>query len=79
MWIVAKYNINELKIMKDNFIKVLGETVEFYNPKIKYQKYIKKNLKTFEKYILEGYIICKHSKFKDCRSNRDECLRFTKI
>ena len=44
MWIVAKYNINELKIMKDNFIKVLGETVEFYNPKIRYQKYVKKNL-----------------------------------
>ena len=39
MWIVAKYNVNELKIMKDNFIKVLGETVEFYNPKIRYQKY----------------------------------------
>ena len=65
MWIVAKYNVNELKIMKDNFIKLLGETVEFYKPKIRYQKYVKKNLKTFEKCVLEGYVICKHTKFKD--------------
>jgi len=52
--------------MKDNFTKVLGEAVEFYNPKFKYQKYVKKNLKTYEKSILEGYIICKHSRFSDC-------------
>ena len=57
--------MNELKTMKDNFIKVLGKTVEFYNPKIKYQKYVKKGLKTFETSILEGYIICKHPQFKD--------------
>ena len=65
MWIIAKYKINELKTMKNNFTKVLGENVEFYNPKFKYQKYIKKNLKTYEKSILEGYIICKHSNFSD--------------
>ena len=65
MWIIAKYKINELKTMKNNFTKVLGENVEFYNPKFKYQKYIKKNLKTYEKSILEGYIICKHSHFSD--------------
>ena len=65
MWIIAKYKINELKTLKDNFIKVLGDAVEFYNPKIKYQKFVKKKLKTFEKSILEGYIICNHSKFKN--------------
>jgi hypothetical protein len=67
MWIIAKYNTNELKIMQNSFAKVLGKTVEFYNPKIKYQKYIKNFLKTYEKPVLEGYIICRHSKFQDSK------------
>lgn len=67
MWIIAKYNTNELKIMQNSFVKVLGKKVEFYNPKIKYQKYIKNFLKTYEKPVLEGYIICRHSEFQDSK------------
>ena len=48
MWIVAKYKSKELKVLKENFTKILGGAPEFYNPKIKYQKYIKEKLKTFE-------------------------------
>ena len=38
---------------------------EFYNPKYKYERYINNKLKTFEKNILNNYLICKHNKFKD--------------
>ena len=65
MWIVAKYKPNEFKILKKDFFKILGEMPEFYNPKIKYERYIKNKLKVFEKKILDNYVICKHDKFKD--------------
>jgi hypothetical protein len=65
MWVVAKYKTKELNILKESFLKVLGEMPEFYNPKIKYERYINNKLKTFEKNILENYLICKHEKFRD--------------
>ena len=65
MWIVAKYKPRELKILKESFFKILGEVPELYNPKIKYELYIKNKLKIFEKNILDNYIICKHDKFND--------------
>jgi len=65
MWIVAKYKTKELNILKESFLKILGEMPEFYNPKIKYERYINNKLKTFEKSILDNYLICKHEKFKD--------------
>ena len=68
MWVLAKYKINELETMKNCLKKSLDESIVFYNPKIKYQKYVKNNLHTYEKFILEGYIICKHTKFEDCKT-----------
>ena len=65
MWIVAKYKPNEFRILKESFFKILGEMPEFYNPKIKYERYIKNKLKVFEKKILDNYVICKHDKFRD--------------
>ncbi len=65
MWIVAKYKPREFKILNESFFKIIGEMPEFYNPKIKFEKYINNKLKVFEKNILEGYLICKHNKFKD--------------
>ena len=65
MWIVAKYKPKEFKILKESFFKILGEMPEFYNPKIKYERYIKNKLKVFEKNILDNYVICKHDKFND--------------
>ena len=40
MWIIAKYKQNEFNILKDAFIKTLGDNLDFYIPKIKYQKII---------------------------------------
>lgn len=65
MWVVAKYKPKEFKILKESFYKILGEMPEFYNPKIKYERYVKNKRKVFEKNILGNYIICKHNKFKD--------------
>ena len=65
MWVVLKYKPKEFEILKDSFFKILGEMPEFYNPKYKYERYINNKLKTFEKSILNNYLICKHSKFKD--------------
>ena len=65
MWVVIKYKAKEFKTLKNNFFKVLGNSPEYYSPKIKYQKYINKKLKFFEKDILDNYLVCKHEKFKD--------------
>ena len=67
MWVVLKYKPKELEILKDSFFKILGEMPEFYNPKYKYERYINNKLKTFEKNILNNYLICKHDKFKDSK------------
>ena len=65
MWIIAKYKPKEFEFLKESFFKILGEMPEFYNPKIKYERYIKNKLKVFEKNILDNYVICKHEKFND--------------
>jgi len=65
MWAVVKYKTNEFTILKDSFCKILGEMPEFYNPKIKYERYIHNRLRTFEKNILESYLICRHNKFRN--------------
>ena len=76
MWVLAKYKTNELKTMKNCLKKSLDESIEFYNPKIQYQKYVKNNLHTYEKFILEGYIICRHVKFEDSKTLSK--LKYTK-
>ena len=65
MWVVLKYKTKEYEILKNSFSKILGETPEFYNPKIKCEKYINNKLKKFEKKVLDNYLICKHNKFKN--------------
>ena len=65
MWIVIKYKKNELKTLKDSFCKILGDMPEFYSPKMKIEKYVNNKLKIFEKNILDNYLICKHTKFRD--------------
>jgi len=68
MWIIAKYKQNEFNILKDAFIKTLGDNLDFYIPKIKYQKIINNKIRTFEKSILEDYLICYHPKFESLQT-----------
>lgn len=68
MWIVAKYKSKEFNLLKETFTEFLGESPSFYIPKIKYQKIIGKKFMMLEKLVLEGYLICYHSKFKDSKT-----------
>ena len=65
MWIVVKYKSKEYKTLKESFFCILGEMPEFYNPKIKFEKYINNKLKKFEKNLLDNYLMCRHYKFND--------------
>jgi len=65
MWVVAKYNTKEFFSLKKEFKKILGDSTNFYIPKIRYKKIIGRKTKIFDKFILEGYLICYHTKFND--------------
>lgn len=65
MWLVAKYKKTDLNFFKSNILDKVDKDVEFYNPKIKYQKIIRKKLYTFEQNILGNYILCYHPSFKN--------------
>ena len=64
MWIIAKYNINEFNTLKKSLKEKLGTDPDYYMPKIKYSKVIKKKFISIKKLILEGYLICFHPNFK---------------
>ena len=64
MWVIIKYKPNELNLLKESFEKVLGNKLEFYIPKIRYERIIKNKNYFFEKNLLENYLICKHENFK---------------
>tara|TARA_B100001013_G_C24402915_1_gene360791 strand:- start:47 stop:547 length:501 start_codon:yes stop_codon:yes gene_type:complete len=65
MWVVVKYKTKEFKTLKHNLAQALGDAPQFYSPKIRYQKYFKRKLTTAKKFILENYLICYHSNFKN--------------
>ena len=67
MWVVAKYKLSEFSLLKKKFTEILGSSPQFYVPKIKFQKIIHNKIKTFEKSILESYLLCYHMKFKDSK------------
>lgn len=46
-------------------IKKISVIPTYYCPKIKIHKYINNRLKEFEKFLLEGYLLCYHKKFED--------------
>ena len=41
MWTVIKYSKNELAVLKSEFIKKLGDEINFYQPKLKVISYVK--------------------------------------
>ena len=67
MWVILKYKIKEFKILKHDLIKKLGKNVQFYIPKIKYQKLKNNKLEDCKKSILGDYMFCYHAKFEDSK------------
>ncbi len=65
MWIIVRYKPNELDFLKKKFKEILLNEPEYFIPKIRYNKLIRKKFKTFKKSILEGYLICFHTKFSN--------------
>ena len=65
MWTVVKYKINEINLLKDSLKSLLGEDTVFFQPKVKIQKFVNNKLKTFEKPILENYLIFYHPKIAE--------------
>ena len=64
MWAVAKIKIKNLNTFKKSLTEKMGKDIQFYCPKIKYQKYFNGKVKKIETFILGNYIFCHHIKFK---------------
>ncbi len=65
MWIVIKYKPYEIEILKNRLKEILGNEPEYYLPIAKYTKIVKKKFKIFKKSILDDYLLCFHSNFKN--------------
>ncbi len=65
MWVIIKYKSKELHTLKKNLIDNLENKPLFYIPQIKYKKKVINKLLSFEKNILEDYLICFHKSFAD--------------
>ena len=65
MWIVAKIKPKEVNCFRKNMIEKSGENIQFYCPKIEYNRYIRNQIKRVEKPALENYIFCYHENFNN--------------
>ncbi len=65
MWLVIKYKTNEIETLKKSLTNIIGETPEFYHPKIKLKKIINGKMREHKKDVLDKYIFCRHKKFSD--------------
>ena len=65
MWIIIKFNKNNISTMMEDLKKRIGPDVNFYIPKIQLQ-YIKKNsILNKSKFMLNDYMFCFHKKFNN--------------
>lgn len=65
MWVIAKYKLNELFILKKNLSKKIGDELNFYLPRVKIQKLSKNKIINLKKNVLEDYIFIYHDSFKN--------------
>ena len=64
MWVVFKYKKKEYNLLVKELKNKLGDLAKFYNPKIVYEKELKKKKKSFEDYVLKGYAFCYYEDFQ---------------
>ena len=60
MWTVLKFDKKKLNLLKQDFLKNLGQDCEFYIPKLILQKYSKNKLIQKEFNLLGDYLFCFH-------------------
>jgi hypothetical protein len=58
MWTVVKIDKKKLQLLKEDFKKYLGNSSEFYIPKMVIQKFVKNKLYQKEIEILGDYVFC---------------------
>ncbi len=63
MWTVLKVNRKNLTLLKNEFLKKIGNDVIFYIPKIQLKRFLKKNIYIKESLLLGDYILCFHKDF----------------
>ena len=65
MWVVIKFNRNELNLLRKDFLSKLGKEAKFFLPKLKFQKLINNRFIFTESLLLGDYLICFHPSFKN--------------
>ena len=77
MWVVLKFDKNNLELLKGELKKKLGNDFSFYNPKFFFQTY-SNNSKRINKEVnlLGDYLFCFHKNFNN--PNTLNYLKFTK-
>ncbi len=66
MWLIAKINKKEKKLLHQDLKKKLGENFSFYSPKILIEKFFKNKIKkSFELDLLGDYVFYFHKNFND--------------
>ena len=77
-WIIARCKNNEVEIFKKSLNDFLGDSVEYYQPKIQYEKFLKGKhySKKIKKFILGNYLFC-NSKYFISTENTQQ-LKFIK-
>ena len=65
MWVIAKIKKNSLEILKKSMEEKLGDSIKFFQPKIKIQKFKKNKLISKEVDLIGDYIFCHSEKFEN--------------
>lgn len=76
MWVVIKYKKNNLGLLQDEVKKIMGKKIEFYLPKMQFEKIINRKIKKVIKILTRDYLFCKIEKFN--KADILQKLRFCK-
>lgn len=63
MWLVIKYKKNNLGLLQDEVKKIMGKKIEFYLPKMQFEKKINRKIKKVVKILTKDYLFCKIENF----------------
>jgi len=65
MWVVAKIKKKEINVFKSELKNKLDKNLIFYDPKMQIENIVKNKIRIHNKTLLENYIFCYHTNFKD--------------
>lgn len=76
MWLILKFDKSRLGFLKEDIKKKVGKDFIIYKPKILIEKFKKNKLIKVSEDILNDYLFCFHSSFKD-KENLEK-LKYTR-